>query len=105
MMGRTISTPSSLTTSRPAIFSCGWCSTPPISRLGWRPCKPDLGDRGALRHGLADARPGGAPPADAAGPESDHCLADVLYRWRTGEFEMDLQSSARDLQQSRSRRD
>ena len=41
--------------------------------------------------------------------KSDHCLADILYRWRTGELAMDsdrdrLQSSARDLCASRFRR-
>ena len=41
--------------------------------------------------------------------KSDHCLADILYRWRTGELADDpdrhrLQSSARDLQQPRFRR-
>ena len=42
--------------------------------------------------------------------KSDHCLVDILYRWRTGELEMiptadRLQPSARDLRQSRFRRD
>jgi len=45
---------------------------------------------------------------DVAGlGKSDHCLADILYRWRTGELEMIptalFQSSTRDLQQSRLR--
>ena len=63
----------------------------------------------ALRHGLAAARPASRRRVMLLVSKSDHCLADMLYRWRIGELAMDpdrhrLQPSARHLRQSRFRR-
>ena len=66
------------------------------------------GCRDAICDDVPAARPLGAAASDALVSRFDHCLVDLIYRWRNGEPPIPdrggRQSSARDLQPRRPRR-
>ena len=62
---------------------------PPISRSIWRRCKPALraiAERFGMDWQMRDRA--SRRRVMLLVSKSDHCLADILYRWRTGELEM-----------------
>ena len=85
--GQNISTPNSSTMSRPATSSCGWCSTPPILPWDWRRCETGfaaIADRFGMDWQMRDRA--SRRRVMLLVSKFDHCLADLLYRWRTGEL-------------------
>jgi len=89
-MGRTSSTPSSFNDVETGHSSCGSYSTPPNLAVNLAALQTGFAAI-AERFGMdwADARPSHPPPGEMLlVSKSDHCLADILYRWRTGELEM-----------------
>ena len=73
--------------SRPRNSSCGWCSPPPILRSNCPALQTGftaIADRFGMDWQMRDRA--SRRRVMLLVSKSDHCLVDILYRWRTGEL-------------------